>query len=52
MEKKTVFFLLVKLTRQNYVERAQIEAKEKYKDLFFVTRNTMKISYLVLLSKK
>lgn len=51
-EKNCFFFLLVKLTRQNYVERAQIEAKEKYKDLFFVTRNTMKISYLVLLSKK
>lgn len=34
-KKKTVFFFfLVKLTRQNYVERAQIEAKEKYKDWF------------------
>lgn len=34
-EKKTVFFfLLVKLTRQNYVDRAQIEAKEKYKGWF------------------
>lgn len=33
-EKNCFFFLLVKLTRQNYVERAQIEAKEKYKDWF------------------